>query len=343
MGKGAISFPDLGITIDPGYRFLLFGRYFYLYGVIIAFGFLLALWYCSKRSKQFGFTSDDLIDMLIFAVPTAVIFARAYYVLFTWSDYKDNLVSVLYIWNGGLAIYGGIIGGILAVALVAKFKHIKLSAVLDLCGLGLLIGQAVGRWGNFINREAYGSEYGGFLKMGIYVGGELKYVHPTFLYESLWNVAGLVLLHIFSKRRKYDGQLFIMYIGWYGLGRAFIEGLRIDSLMINDHLRVSQFVAIASVIACVILLFYNAVFKIHEPREMAVYRMQHPEEFADEAKSAKKSRSKPLSVSPTDENAVDLPDDGVAEAPDLQDNEIIDETGEEIETDANIEEEADER
>lgn len=268
-----ISFPGLGLSFNPSrVAFSIGGKDFYWYGIIIAVGFLLAVAYALKRSRQFGLTQDNIIDMLICAVPTAIVFARAYYCLFAWDIYRDNPIRVLYIWEGGLAIYGGVIGAVLAVVVFTKVKKIRTSAMLDIGGLGLLIGQAVGRWGNFINREAHGGETDSFLRMGLTdASGTTVYVHPTFLYESLWNVLGLVILHFLSKRRKYDGQIFVMYLGWYGLGRVFIEGLRTDSLYIaGTNLRVSQLVAGICVVFAVVFLFYNRVFKEHEPEDLYV-------------------------------------------------------------------------
>jgi phosphatidylglycerol:prolipoprotein diacylglycerol transferase len=161
----------------------------------------------------------------------------------------------LYIWQGGLAIYGGVLGAIVGVAVFCKFKKIKLPALLDLVSLGFLIGQSIGRWGNFFNREAHGSATDIFCRMGLLNKwtGVVEYYHPTFLYESLWNAAGFVLLHFLSKKRKYDGQIALGYVAWYGLGRAFIEGLRTDSLMWGP-VRVSQALAAVSCLAAVTIL-----------------------------------------------------------------------------------------
>jgi phosphatidylglycerol:prolipoprotein diacylglycerol transferase len=235
-------------------------------------GFLLAVCYALRRSNQFGLTQDNVIDMLICAVPSAIVGARAYYCIFEWALYKDDPIRVLYIWEGGLAIYGGVIGAVIAVVIFTKVAKIKTSAMLDVGGLGLLIGQSIGRWGNFINREAFGSSSEGFLRMGLTdLTGKTIYVHPTFLYESVWNALGLLLLHVLSKRRRYDGQVFVMYLGWYGLGRVFIESLRTDSLYFpNTNLRISQLVAGLCVIFAVVFLFYNRVVREHDPDDLYV-------------------------------------------------------------------------
>ncbi len=263
MREAAISFPMLGSwSIDPPASFTLFGREFYFYGLIIALGFLLAILYCSRKAPDFGLTADDLYDLAIWVLPVGIVCARLYFVAFQWQDYKDDPVSILYIWEGGLAIYGGIIGGALTAWIWSRVRKIPIGAAMDLCALGVLIGQAVGRWGNFINREAFGGETDVFCRMGLTMPGqETVYVHPTFLYESLWNLTGLALLSLFYKKglRKYDGQGFILYVLWYGLGRAWIEGLRTDSLYLwGTGVRVSQALALLSAAVAAGLLILNA-------------------------------------------------------------------------------------
>lgn len=246
-----ISFPMFGdLTLDPPASFELFGRDIYFYGVIIALGMILAALYCAKRADEFGVTSDELFDLLIWVIPLCIVGARIYYVIFRWDYYSMFPSEIIEIWNGGLAIYGGIIAGLIVGLVWCKVKKIPFFAMADLTSFGLLIGQAIGRWGNFMNREAFGAETDIFCRMGLtYPSGKTIYVHPTFLYESLWNLLGLILLHIWSKKgnRKYDGQVFLLYVFWYGLGRAWIEGLRTDSLYIGStDIRVSQLLAIVS-------------------------------------------------------------------------------------------------
>lgn len=279
MSEATITFPLLGDGFSLSFKpyFELFGWKFYWYGVIIAVGFLLAVIYAMKRSKQFGLTEDNIIDLLIFTVVPAIICARIYYVVFQWDEYKDNFWSVFMIWKGGLAIYGGIIGAVLGAIVFSKVKKVSLTATLDVGGLGLLIGQAVGRWGNFTNREAMSDALSASSnvpwKMGLTNQYGTFYYHPCFLYESLWNALGLLILHFVSKKRKYDGQIFLMYIVWYGLGRVWIEGLRSDSLMIpGTNLRVSQLVALLCIIVGGALLIYNAIGKRHDPEDMWVNR-----------------------------------------------------------------------
>lgn len=270
---GTISFPGLGLSFNPSrIAFSIGSKPIYWYGIIIAAGFLLAVYYAMKRADQFGLTQDNIIDMLICAVPLAIIGARAYYCIFSWGLYKDDPIRVLYIWEGGLAIYGGVIGAVIGLFIYTKVKKVKTSAILDIGGLGLLIGQSIGRWGNFMNREAFGAETTSFLRMGLTdANGVTIYVHPTFLYESVWNVLGLLILHFYSKRRKFDGQIFLMYLGWYGLGRMFIEGLRTDSLYVgSSNLRVSQLLAGICFLGVVIFLVYDKIFREHKPEDLFV-------------------------------------------------------------------------
>ena len=274
MQNATISFPLLGENFKLDIKsYLEIGSFsVHWYGVIIAIGFLLAVIYAIKRSKEFGITEDNIIDLLICAVPLAVIGARAYYVIFSWENYKDNLVDIIKVWEGGLAIYGGIIGAVVGLFIFSKWRKVKAGAMADLGGLGLLIGQAVGRWGNFINREAYGVKTTVAWRMGLTNQYGTFYYHPCFLYESLWNIIGFVILHFYSKKRKFDGEVFFLYLAWYGLGRAMIESLRTDSLyLFGSNLRVSQLVALLCVIGAV-----SAVLVIRmrnpEPEDMWVNR-----------------------------------------------------------------------
>ncbi len=270
MNYTSISFPGLGLELNPGRGFELGPLSIRYYGIIIALGLVLATVYGLRRCKQFGIKQDDILDGVLAIVPFAIICARAYYCIFSWSDYKDDPISVLYIWKGGLAIYGGVIGAIIGVAVFCKIKKIRLGALLDLVALGFLIGQAIGRWGNFFNREAFGAVTDSFLRMGLMnpSTGAYEYYHPTFLYESLWNAAGFVLLHFLSKKRQYDGQIALGYAAWYGLGRTFIEGLRMDSLYWGNF-RVSQLLAAASCIAASAVLLWQ-LFRPHDRSKLFV-------------------------------------------------------------------------
>ena len=276
-----ISFPALGIVLDPP-KYLQIGPLtIYYYGVIIAFGLILAVLYGCKRSKEFGIKEDDLVDGVLWVTPFAIVCARLYYCIFSWDYYSRNPIEILYIWEGGLAIYGGVLGALAGCLVFCRIKKIKVAALLDLVLLGFLIGQSIGRWGNFMNREAFGAETEFFLRMGLLNSrnSTIIYVHPTFLYESLWNATGFVLLHFLSKRRRYDGQIALSYAAWYGLGRAFIEGLRTDSLWWGPF-RVSQLLAAVSCFGALIALLVLS-FRTHDPRKMLVNRVAARQENAE--------------------------------------------------------------
>lgn len=272
---GTISFPNLGIELNPSpVAFSVFGKEIYWYGIIIACGFILAVIYAMARAKEFGLIDDNILDMLFAAVPTAIVCARLYYCVFYWELYKDDPISILYIWEGGLAIYGGVIGAVVAIFVFCKFSKLPAGPLLDVGGLGLLIGQMIGRWGNFVNREAHGGITDSFLKMGLEnEAGKVFYYHPTFFYESVWNLVGFILLHFYSKRRKFDGEVFALYVAWYGLGRAWIEGLRTDSLyLFGTGIRVSQLLAIVSFVGAALFIVYVRKKKNPTPEKLYVNR-----------------------------------------------------------------------
>lgn len=255
-----VTFPHLGLefNINP-VAFSIGNFHVYWYGIIIAAGFLLALIYASFSCKKMNIDINRLFDVVIVGLIAGVIFARLFYVVFCPGDkYWKNPLEIFQIHDGGLAIYGGIIGAVVFGSLMAKLRKLKVTAVLDIAALGFLIGQCVGRWGNFINQEAFGSATE--LPWGMHSENTAAVVdgnvHPCFLYESLLCLLGFVLLHFFTRRfRRYDGQTFLLYIVWYGACRFFIEGLRTDSLIIpGTGLRVSQVIAAACVVAGIILL-----------------------------------------------------------------------------------------
>ena len=301
-----ITFPMLGgVSFSFPSYFVLFGHAFYWYGVIIACGFLLAVWYCFSRCRQFGITQDDLLDTVLWGVPLGIVGARAYYVLF-YGNY-DTFWDMCKIWEGGLAIYGGVIAATITIFIVCRIKKISPFAMLDITAFGLLIGQAVGRWGNFANREAFGYETDIFCRMGLtYADGHTIYVHPCFLYESLWNAAGLLLLHLLSKktRRLFDGQYFLSYLGWYGLGRVWIEGLRTDSMYIGS-IRVSQLLAAVCVVAVAVIFLLKLKSGTCTPDRLFVNRVA-----AAEAAAAAKAGTD----APEDGGADPAEDDAAGEA-----------------------------
>lgn len=274
----AISFPALGIEVDPG-RTLSVGPFtIHYYGLIIAIGLMLAVLYASKRGKEFGIKEDDILDGVLWVTPFAIVCARIYYVAFSWEDYAGNPISVLYIWEGGIAIYGGVLGAILGMYVMCRVKKVRFSTTLDLILLAFLIGQSIGRWGNFVNREAFGAATDAVTRMGLFntKTGSWEYYHPTFLYESVWNAAGFVLLHFLSKKRKYDGQIALGYAAWYGLGRSFIEGLRVDSLYWGPF-RVSQVLAAVTCVAALSVLVWQQT-RPHDPAKLYVNQAAAAEE-----------------------------------------------------------------
>lgn len=259
------------------------GKAIYWYGIIIALGVLLALWSCMKQRTKYGISEDDLLDGVLWGVPLSVIGARVYYVLFYLDRFRNedgsfDWAESVRIWDGGLAIYGGVIVAILTCLVLSRKKGFKLGALTDLIVMGLLIGQAVGRWGNFMNREAFGAETTLPWRMQLTtVTGALVEVHPTFLYESLWNVVGLLLMVlVVAKARRFDGENTWFYFLWYGIGRFWIEGLRTDSLYLFDWtvggepIRVSQALSLVMVLVSAAMLFYNIKLHPHRPEELYV-------------------------------------------------------------------------
>ena len=273
----SIIFPMLGdLVLDPPSYFTVFGRNIYFYGVFIGCGFLLGIIYCSKKSASFGIKEDDLFDLMIWLIPLSIVGARLYFVLFRLDDYIGTpFINWIAVWEGGLAIYGGVIAGMLTIIVFCRRKKISIPAMLDLIVFGLLIGQILGRWGNFMNREAFGAETDVFCPMGLVSpSGETIYVHPTFLYESLWNLVCFIFLCVWVKqgRRRYDGQCILIYFFWYGIGRTWIEGLRTDSLYIGGtDIRVSQALSAVLAFIALVLLIVNAR-REHKPEDLFVNR-----------------------------------------------------------------------
>ncbi|MGN1089089.1 MAG: prolipoprotein diacylglyceryl transferase [Huintestinicola sp.] len=288
LAADTISFPKLGITFDVGRTaFTVFGIEIMWYGIMIALGMLLAMIYCFKRTKEFGVDSDRLIDAVMAGVVGAVIGARLYYVALHADSFHD-IKEVLAIRDGGLAIYGGIIGALLFGGIMAKLRKLRLPPVLDVASMGFLIGQCLGRWGNFFNQEAFGvnttlpwgmtgnkiQNYLVYYQADLAAKGmnvdPYQPVHPCFLYESLWCLAGFLIVHFYYKKRKFDGEVFCIYVFWYGLGRFFIEGLRTDSLYIGS-VRASQLLALLSCIAALAFIIVMRI-KVKKKGEVTLYR-----------------------------------------------------------------------
>lgn len=270
-----INFPNLGIHLkNVGQSISVFGFEIAYYGIIIGIGVLAGIAIAALIAKKTGQDPDTYYDLAIYAVVLSVIGARIYYVIFSWDSYKNDLLSIFNIRQGGLAIYGGVIAAIITVFVYAKVKKISFGLLTDTAGPGLILGQIIGRWGNFFNREAFGEYTNGPFAMQLPIDAarssditekmlehtevidNIRYiqVHPTFLYESLWNVCVLAIMLWWMKRKQFDGQVFLIYLFGYGIGRFWIEGLRTDSLMFfGTGLRVSQVLAILMAVGAVVI------------------------------------------------------------------------------------------
>ena len=291
MRDAAISFPMLGdLTMNPPASFTFLGREIYWYGVLLALAFLAVLVWVVTHAKNFGIAKDDVYDEAIGCIIFGVLGCRIYYVIFQWKYYSLHLNEIIRVWDGGIAMYGGIIAAVLFLVFFTRKRKISLGAILDADASGMLLGHCIGRWGNFINREAFGVETDAFCRMGLTrPGQETVYVHPTFLYESLWTITGFFLLNLYlrKKGRRYDGQAFLMYICWYGLGRAMIEGLRTDSLfLIPGVIRASQALGLATFLITGVILLIQAR-RPHDESKLYINRIQYelsdPESGRDDA------------------------------------------------------------
>lgn len=282
MGTRVVEFPGLGFRVNLGLPYITIGSLeIYYYGIIITTGLILGMAYAFSKFRKLGVDPDKAIDAILGGIIGGILGARLYYVTFSWSDFgidttsvntiMSSLFSILNPRQGGMAIYGGIIGGMTVGILIAIWRKINVKALIDPIGITFLIGQGIGRWGNFVNIEAFGSntdsifgmtspnitnyliskqEY--FESLGLTVDPYMP-VHPCFFYESVWCLVGALLLALYIDKRKFDGEVFLMYVGYYGLGRFFIEGLRTDSLMIGS-LRVSQLLAILLFVGSIIFI-----------------------------------------------------------------------------------------
>ena len=257
-----VNFPGLGLSFEINrVAFSLGIRDIFWYGIIIGLGLISAVVFCAWEARRVGLTSDNVLDVALFATPISIICARLYFVLFNIHEYKNNLGQMFNIRGGGIAIYGAIIGGIATAYVYCRIKKINCWKFFDVGAFGLLIGQVIGRWGNFVNVEAFGSRTMLPWRMEIFsneLNGMVS-VHPTFLYESLWNLAGFIGLFLYRKRKRFEGEIILLYVAWYGVGRSWIEQLRVDSLPYNASFKISQIVGIVTAIAAV--WCYNAMLK----------------------------------------------------------------------------------
>lgn len=354
-----LEFPNLfgGVAINYYRGFTVFGIPIYWYGVLITIGVVLAYFYAMSRTKDLGLNKDRVFDVVFAALIGGFLCARIYYCVFTTLDPNSpinyTIVTVFTgIRDGGLAIYGGIIGGFAVGFVACKIRKVNFFAMCDLASLGFLIGQTIGRWGNFVNQEAYGAVTDPdwiFGMTGDIISREVEagaLVHPCFLYESAWCLVGFVLLHFYSKKlRSFDGEVALLYIGWYGLGRAFIEGLRTDSLMLGS-VKISQIVAAVSFVAAIILLI---IFKIvTEKKQIPLYvnsdacrELAEEDRAAEEAAKAKKAaklaakeKSAPsilaedaenITLEESEDNSEDNEDEEAASGEDAENGEAVEE------------------
>lgn len=344
-----VEFPGLGLAFDVNPVAFTIGSFeFRWYGILIALGFILAFIYALKICKRYEVNQDHLIDCIIAGLVLGIIGARLYYVIFYPGDmYWKDPIKILYINEGGLGIYGGIIGGLLGGIIMAKIHKMKIPAVLDIAVQGFLIGQGIGRWGNFINQEAFGTNTN--LPWGMYSAKTESYlsgqqaalkaagvtvdptmpVHPTFLYESLWCLLGVLVLYWFSKKfQKYNGQVFFLYLIWYGVERFVVEGLRTDSLMAGSF-RVSQIVAIVSALAGVVLLIvfrnkgkveeeyvpvYARPAELEEAEAIEEMEAEAAEAAAGDSEAAKEKSLKETSETEASEAEEEVEDTGAGSA-----------------------------
>jgi phosphatidylglycerol:prolipoprotein diacylglycerol transferase len=286
----SVSFPALGLEFSLNrVAFTIGGFHIYWYGIIMAVAFLVGALYVFRRVRLFGLDSDRVFDVVFVAIVVGIVGARLYYVAFTWGGY-DGVVDIFSTRSGGLAIYGGLMGAALAIIAMCKIRRVKLLPMLDLAVGGIILGQAIGRWANFINIEAFGSNTNlpwgmqssvitwylsnyreRLAAIGVSVDPNQP-VHPTFLYESLWCALGFALIFWLAKRRRFDGQLSLVYLVWYGVGRFFIEGLRTDSLLMGN-VRISQIVALLCVLAAgiTLLVIASKIRRENDPEYLKLY------------------------------------------------------------------------
>lgn len=274
-----INFPNLGIYLNHvGKNISIFGFSIAYYGIVIVTGMMIAIWIAQREAKRTGQNPDQYLDLAMIGIAAGIAGARIYYVAFAWDYYKDDLLSIFNIRQGGLAIYGGIIGACIAVVIYSRKKKQSFGLLMDTASMSIVFGQIMGRWGNFFNREAFGDYTNNLFAMQLPVsavraneitqkmwdhvvtvnGVEYIQVHPTFLYESLWNVAVLLFLFWFRKRKKFNGEVFLMYLIGYGLGRIWIEGLRTDQLLLPVvGLPVSQLLSGCLVVVCTMIVVWK--------------------------------------------------------------------------------------
>ena len=350
--QNEIRFPKLGWVFHINKTaFTVFGVDIQWYGIIITAGLLLAMIYCFSKMKRFGIDTDRAIDVVIVGIIGGLVGARLYYVAFRWDEYKGSLKEIINTRGGGLAIYGGIIGAIGLGYIAARIRKVRALPMLDITVLGFLLGQGIGRWGNFVNQEAFGTNTnsvfgmtGGTIQNRIlnetsYLDGDMhahglevavdKMVHPCFLYESFWCILGFIVLSWFSKHRKYDGQIFLMYLTWYGAERFVVEGFRTDSLYLcSSNLRVSQVLSAVVCIASIILQIVLFMKRRRDPEAFVLYANTE-----ESHRLIEESRRKRMGMPPEDIMGDDDDDDDISFDDDDDYDDIIGGDDEDEETD----------
>ncbi len=242
--------------------FEIFGLEILWYGIIISFAMVIGTILALREARKKNISEDDILNIILLVIPSAIVGARLYYVIFEWQSYKDNIISILNIREGGLAIHGGVIAGLIAGFIYVKKKKLMFFKLGDIFAPSLILSQAIGRWGNFFNQEAHGgpvseqfiSIFPEFIKNNMYIQGQ--YYHPTFLYESIWNFLAFIFLIIYKDKKKFDGEILLLYGILYSIGRFFIEGMRTDSLMLGP-IRIAQLMSLLIITICVAIYFYN--------------------------------------------------------------------------------------
>lgn len=322
-----VQFPGLGLSFElDRVAFSIGGMNIYWYGVCIAVGMCLALVFAFRHSVEFGVDADAMVDVILIGVVMGILCARLYYVALSPYQYH-SLKDVLAIRDGGLAIYGGIIGAFLFGGLACKWRKVPVLPMFDLAAMGFLIGQGCGRWGNFFNQEAFGANTK--LPWGMISNTTMEYIsnhydelggkvsaldpiHPCFLYESIWCLIGFIILHFYIKHRKFDGEVFLMYTGWYGLGRFFIEGLRTDSLYLGN-IRVSQLVAGTCVLASLVLIIVfrgitkrNSDYKLFVDTELSKAQLEQYNSYNDMQQEKKELKHKIKEAKDKGESFIEL-------------------------------------
>lgn len=328
MTDSPISFPGLfgdwqftasSVALQIG------GKSIYWYGIFITLGLALALALCMHERAKYGISEDNLLDGVLWGIPCGILGARVYYVLFYLDNFKNSDGSfswskAIAIWDGGLAIYGTVIAVVILALCLSRRKGergFKFFAMTDLVVIGLFVGQLVGRWGNFMNREAFGAETTLPWRMRLTtVAGTYVEVHPTFLYESLWNLAGLLLLlFVVSRARRFDGENTWFYFLWYGVGRSWIEGLRTDSLylfnwtLFGERIRVSQVLSVVMVLVSLFMLLYNIKIKPHKPEELWVNQVAARKASQALAEDAARAASEPAAAAEPQQQDARQPED----------------------------------